>query len=1789
MLSAPAPPPSTTNTRQPTSGRRPDLLHEGLLVVILALAAFLRFTGLNWDSYTHLHPDERFLTMVEASLRVPDTLGEYFDTAHSPLNPHNAGHGFFVYGTLPIFLVRQLGEWAGRTGYDEIHLVGRATSAAFDLVSVFLVYLIAARLWRRRVGLVAAALAAFSVLTIQHAHFFVVDPFANTFILAGIYFAVCVQFEGRFWQFLAFGAALGMAVASKLNAVALAGLIVLAAAAFWFDLPAARRQREVPRLVAGLSAAALVSLLAFRIFQPYAFAGPGFFGIRLNPLWLENLRSLYEQGQGNVDFPPALQWANRTLFFFAWKNMVLWGLGLPLGLAAWLSWGGAIVRMAAGEWRKLLLLVVWTGGYFAWQASSFTPTMRYLLPIYPTLAILAAWGLWEVWWKACAAPLRWRRAARFGAGVLLAGVVGATGVYAFAFRTIYIRPMPRVAASEWIYRTLPAAANLVVDTGDGEILEPIPLPYDFTLRPGHPLLGTFTAGEDARANAVRFNYITDLAPELSGRSLRVELLAEGDETTILGQAIFAGVLPAGETQFEVPLETEVPLLANLRYSLRVSSDTPGAYMLRGTVEVVSEGASGAREDSISPPNEDFAVGTGGARDFLISGHISGDATAILLPHVSSLPGALGVERLLQVTIYADDPDGRHEVGRAFYRGAMPGGGEQTLRIPLEQPMHVEEGRHYAVEFKPLQGGGYALRGSVIISESTWDDGLPVHVAGREYGSVYRGIIQELYWQDDQDDNLDGIPDKLERIATTMTEGDILAITSNRQYGTIPRVPQRYPLTTAFYRDLLGCPEPRPVLTCYAQAQPGASQGSLGYRLVAVFESNPKLGPIEIPDQLAEEAFTVYDHPKVLIFAKQDSYSEAAVRDQLGAIDLSRVVHVTPKEAGSPPPSLMLPPERLEEQRSGGTWSELYPPQSLLNRFAWLGVVAWYLLIAAFGLAAFPLTRVAFGGLPDQGYPLARGLGLVVVAWGSWMLSSARVPFGRVSILSIFGAMLVLSLVLAWRDREEIRTFLRDHWREILWVEILALALFLLDLGIRVGNPDLWHPSKGGEKPMDFSYLNAVLKSTSFPPYDPWFAGGYINYYYYGFVLLAAPIRLLGIVPSVAYNLALPILFSLLGLSAYSIGFNLVRRSEGWNSRRWWSYAQTAGLAAAVALVLLGNLGTVRLMYTGLKQIGTDSGEAVRGFLPGAWQAARGFARYITFDRDLPIALDQWYWDPSRAIPPAEGEAGAITEFPFFTFLYADLHAHLFSRLLTAMTVAWGIALLLSAESRRRRRWLDVLLVLWAGGLVVGAIPLTNLADYPPYWFLAALAALCAPVLRAWPELREGAPSSRRWVIVLGESLAGAVGLLVLARLLYAPYHAWYGEGYGSVELWHGGRTSIGAYLTVHGLFLAALVSWMAWETRQWMAATPLASLARWRRMQGPIFGAFLVVLFAVLALLAYGVSVIILIGPLIVWSGLLLLRPGLALEKRIVLVLAGLALGLTLVVELVVVVGDISRMNTVFKFYLQAWELFAFTASAALAWTLLALPAWSSGWRRAWQILLAALVFCAALYPLTATLAKLRDRMAEDAPRGLDGMAFMPFATYYDLGGSFSLAQDYEAIRWMQQNVQGSPVILEANIPEYRWGSRFTIYTGLPGVLGWNWHQRQQRLVTGDTPVTERALGITDFYLTRSPDEAMAFLRRYDVSYVIVGQLERLFYETVQPCQAALETGAVICDMGGRPMGMPQPEISATDCRPLDVNNPDGPLVCPTHGLEKFSEMLHQGSLRLVYDRDDTQIYQVAR
>ena len=167
----------SNSTEAPTqSPPRAVAVSVALLVILLVAGAF-RFYNVNWDEGTyHIHPDKRHTTMVVTAIQWPSSPGEYFDTSHSPLNPRNADTVFF-YGTLPLFLTKYVSTVLDRTGYDEVHLVGRAVSALFDLASVLLLFFMARRLFDWRVGLAASLLLALAALNIQGSHYFAVDTF----------------------------------------------------------------------------------------------------------------------------------------------------------------------------------------------------------------------------------------------------------------------------------------------------------------------------------------------------------------------------------------------------------------------------------------------------------------------------------------------------------------------------------------------------------------------------------------------------------------------------------------------------------------------------------------------------------------------------------------------------------------------------------------------------------------------------------------------------------------------------------------------------------------------------------------------------------------------------------------------------------------------------------------------------------------------------------------------------------------------------------------------------------------------------------------------------------------------------------------------------------------------------------------------------------------------------------------------------------------------------------------------------------------------------------------------------------------------------------------------------------------------------------------------------------------------------------------------------------------------------------------------------------------------------
>ena len=1536
-----------------------------ITITLVYISAYFRFTGINWDDFQHLHPDERFLTMVASSIRPVDGGWEaYFDSSTSTLNPYNHGFSFFVYGTAPLFLVRYLAEWINDfgvhltslwfgleielgNGYDEIHLVGRIVSAIADIISGLLLYLIGKLLYGRRVGLIAAVLYAGTVALVQQAHFFTVDSIATLFATAAILFAARMTKYDRIYNYMVFGALVGAAAASRINLISLIVLMPISVFCNYMNKkPKITIRSWVLLMCSRIMLVGIGIFLVFRILQPYAFVGPSVLDVAPNMQWVDNMLEIRGQMSGDVDFPPNHQWTNRKPLIFPWINMVRWGMGPALGVTAWLGFFLAfsqIIRQKSG-WIFHVLPVVWSAIYFLWQGTQWVKPIRYFLPIYPTLILLAAWVLSE-----CLEANLDRYRFRFnfvsnalfvcGRYIIVIGVVLGTLLYAFAFTRIYTRPITRVSASEWIYENVPGPFSIVIEGVDETIVQPLTMPDGFRY-------------EDDSEHSVEF------VPKISGSISKVEIGHLGDVDNDEGLEIFRVALAEAN---------------NKRIVLGEST-------------------------------------------------ITGDFTS--------------------------------NSGRT---------------VKFETPVYVKKGGPYEIISNVISGGPVTITGAQLVNESSWDDGLPLRMNGYDgYGGIYVGHNLELYWNDNES--------KREHIIKTLDLGDYVLISSNRQYDSISRLPKRYPLTVAYYNALVS--------------------GELDYEIVAEFDSSPNLGHWIMSDQDAEEPFTVYDHPKVYIFEKMPSFSISKVRTILERVDLESIIWMTPKQATQAPNALMLDSEILSAQRTGGTWSQMFDRSNLINSNEIVGVLTWWMFFILAGGIMFPLTFLAFENLADRGYAIARIISLLVVSWLAWLLASLRwLEFTRGTIAGLFVLLSVISCLIGVTQNKKILSWIRENKQYVLKVELIWLALFVFDLLIRRANPDLWHPVYGGEKPMDFSYFNAVIKSTYFPPYDPWFSGGYINYYYFGYVLAAIPTKLLGIVPAISYNMLIPTLLAMTGVGAFCVSYNLtiqINIMEKWKSRL---SPSLAGLAAAFLMVIMGNLGQPETIYKGISRVIDNNSSEL---LVGEYQVPhfiRGVYEVLINNNMIPIGTGEWYWNATRIIPHLGNESGPITEFPFFTFLYGDLHAHMLALPVTLAAIAWSIAVVFGA---RRTRSVTASVVHWSfGAIVIGSLAAINTWDYPTYLFIGCCAIL-------WPYFitRDNNENVR-----LIDCIGNVCLFVILATLCFLPYSIWYGSSYTKLQIWHGSKTPIMAYFQVHGLFLFLVVGLLVGETRDWVRNRYNNLLSYRNRSVDILFlGGLIPAMIIGLVLFISGVVIAPVVLAIVVWSIALMVIPDQSVAKRICFGLTSVGLLLSLFVEFIRLDGDIGRMNTVFKFYLQIWTLFSVVAGVALAWLIGQINNWNKISRIVWSGSLLALILASISYAFLAIPAKSRDRMAIANPAGLDGMEFMRYANYHDQGQLISLNADYDAIRWMQDNVKGSPVIVEANTPEYRFGSRYSIYTGLPGVIGWNWHQRQQRAAAPSNLVTDRVEEVKEFYLNVDIDKTVTFLDRYAVRYIVVGEYEIAYY-----------------------------------------------------------------------------------
>ena len=589
----------------------------------------------------------------------------------------------------------------------------------------------------------------------------------------------------------------------------------------------------------------------------------------------------------------------------------------------------------------------------------------------------------------------------------------------------------------------------------------------------------------------------------------------------------------------------------------------------------------------------------------------------------------------------------------------------------------------------------------------------------------------------------------------------------------------------------------------------------------------------------------------------------------------------------------------------------------------VATLLWLLAIEFLGLLALPLTLALCTRFPDRGWGLSKLIGWLLLAYPVWLLASTRLAlFERRTVLLVLAAGAILALAAA-RGRGRYRATLRGALPAILVSEGLFLLVGGFFLLLRLHTPDLWHPIWGGEKPMELAHLNGILRSATFPPLDPWYADGTINYYYYGQYLIATLIKLTGIPVEVAFNLGLALVAGLIATAAASVAGALAalalgRRRDG---------------RAPLAFAALGALFVVGI-----------------GNLDGA---ARIIGR-IREPNSAPLSFDNFVWGGSRTID------GAITEFPFFSLLYADLHAHVIALPYTILAVGIGVALVGRGLDHAGEGWRAQLLLLVGMlpalallAVTLGALACTNSWDVPTY--LLVVGACLFHALRRRGDA--AAPGVIARQLALAAVATGATG--ALAILLYAPFFTHFRALVGTVARTRV-PTPLGQYLDHFGFYAAivavaivggfahylprrrartiifggtllaclgalvalrvtALTAWLAAHTRFLGGGYPLPTGTVISDIT-PALLTFLLVLLLTLWIVAWGEAALQL--PL----ALLIAAVGVSLGPEIVFVADDL-LGL---IDANGIVWE--RMNTVFKFYMQGWTLFALGGVGVLAW-----------------------------------------------------------------------------------------------------------------------------------------------------------------------------------------------------------------------------------------------------------------
>jgi len=788
----------------------------------------------------------------------------------------------------------------------------------------------------------------------------------------------------------------------------------------------------------------------------------------------------------------------------------------------------------------------------------------------------------------------------------------------------------------------------------------------------------------------------------------------------------------------------------------------------------------------------------------------------------------------------------------------------------------------------------------------------------------------------------------------------------------------------------------------------------------------------------------------------------------------------------------------------------------------LSFFSWYLLITLLGWLTFPLAYRVFPALADRGYTLSRAFGLLIWGYIFWLFASLGIAQNDVGGLLL--GLVILGGLSAWpfvNRKLEIGSWLGENRRLILTTEVLFLVAFGLMAFFRAANPEI----VGTEKPMELMFINGIMNSPTFPPRDLWLSGYSISYYYFGYVMASMIAMFTSVPATMAFNLMIALIFGISAVGAYGILYDLLTmrqkprpategRVEGYSSNNSPLSSFLFPLFAPLFLLLISNVeGFLEVLHRkGLFWQFNAGGTAASRFW--TWLDMKELSQAPAQPLQWIPERFWWWWRASRVVQDYDLNGTfreVIDEFPAFSYLLGDLHPHVLAMPFTLLAVAVALNLFLGGW----RGTIDLFfgqLRISKTGFFVMALVLGGLAFLNTWDILIAAALIVFSYALA--RVHEAGWGWER----IEDVLLLAIPLVITAFVMYLPFYI----GFDSQA---GGLTpnfmypTRGAHLWV--MWGTLFIPLFAYLIYLWRTKTP----AHWR---AGIFTSLGVLIVLVAAMFVLGFLALKLkpdlVMPILEGQGvdvnafiadsmarrltyvgglltlLILLIPTLAFLFRSEanpssFVLLMIALGVLLVLgpDFLYLRDNFGyRINTVFKFYYQAWIMLSLASAYGIVVLLQRFDRLSA--RGAGNILFSvffALVLVVGLtYPAIGIFSKTNNFKP-------------PFGYTLD---DFDRIQrenpdEAAAMLWLRSAPDG--VVAEAVGGSYSQYGRISIYTGLPTVLGWPGHEGQWR---DQALQGSREQDIETLYTSNDWIATQDIVNRYNIRYIIVGNLERSTY-----------------------------------------------------------------------------------